>query len=220
MTMLPRAEKKQLTRQALLGAAIGLMSEGRGFCSLSLREVTRDAGVVPTAFYRHFRDMDHLGLALVEFVGHTLKEALLEVRRHELELGGAIDASVKIFLEAVQASPRDFMFLAREQYGGSPVVRQAISQLTGGIAADLSRDLETMPKLKHLNKVDLDLMSDLVVKTVFSTLPELVDPPAVLLPGELDPGFRLTQKLRFIMMGAKHWRGLGKPAVAANTPAN
>jgi AcrR family transcriptional regulator len=44
------------------------MSDGRSFVSISLREVTREAGVVPTAFYRHFKDMDELGLALVDEV--------------------------------------------------------------------------------------------------------------------------------------------------------
>ena len=64
--MLPRAEKKLQTRHTLLQSTLDLMDSGRGFCGLSLREVTRQAGVVPAAFYRHFEDMDQLGLALVQ----------------------------------------------------------------------------------------------------------------------------------------------------------
>ena len=41
------------------------MDSGRGFGSLSLRVVARCAGIVPTGFYRHFEDMDALGLALM-----------------------------------------------------------------------------------------------------------------------------------------------------------
>ena len=41
----PRAAQKQQTRQALMAAARTLMDGGRGFGSLSLREVTRTAGV-------------------------------------------------------------------------------------------------------------------------------------------------------------------------------
>ncbi|MBF3202094.1 TetR family transcriptional regulator, partial [Pseudomonas aeruginosa] len=37
----PRAEQKQQTRHALMSAARHLMESGRGFGSLSLREVTR-----------------------------------------------------------------------------------------------------------------------------------------------------------------------------------
>ena len=47
--MLPRAEQKQQTRNALMDAARHLMEGGRGFGSLSLREVAKTAGIVPTA---------------------------------------------------------------------------------------------------------------------------------------------------------------------------
>ena len=52
-----RQERKQRTRQALLDAALDLLDE-QSFSSLSLRQVTRAARVVPTAFYRHFDDME------------------------------------------------------------------------------------------------------------------------------------------------------------------
>ncbi|WP_351079748.1 TetR family transcriptional regulator, partial [Shewanella sp. CAL98-MNA-CIBAN-0140] len=46
---------------------------GQSFSSISLRQVTREVGVVPTAFYRHFDDMESLGQALVvEELGGTL----------------------------------------------------------------------------------------------------------------------------------------------------
>lgn len=48
--MLPRAEQKQQTRLALMDAARHLMECGRGFGSLSLREVAKTAGIVPTGF--------------------------------------------------------------------------------------------------------------------------------------------------------------------------
>jgi AcrR family transcriptional regulator len=52
-----RQERKQRTRRALLAATLELLEE-QSFSSLSLREVTRAAGVVPTAVYRHFDDME------------------------------------------------------------------------------------------------------------------------------------------------------------------
>src|ERR1041385_3911612 len=78
---LSRDERKQRTREALMDAALTLMHRGTSFTGLGLREVTREAGVVPTAFYRHFRDMDELGLALVEEGGVTLRRLLREARR-------------------------------------------------------------------------------------------------------------------------------------------
>lgn len=207
--MLPRAEQKQQTRHALLQAARHLMESGRGFGSISLREVAKTAGIVPTGFYRHFADMDQLGLALVSEVGETFRETIRLVRHNELVLGGITDASVRIFLDVVAAHRTQFLFLAREQYGGSLPVRKALSALREGISSDLAADLALMPKWQHLDGAALAVMADLVVKTVFATLPELIDPPTEPLPEYLTPQAKITQQLRFIFVGAKHWQGLG-----------
>ena len=208
--MLPRAEQKQQTRTALMDAARHLMEGGRGFGSLSLREVAKTAGIVPTGFYRHFADMDELGLVLVSEVGQTFRETIRLVRHNEFVMGGIIDASVRIFLDVVSANHSQFLFLAREQYGGSLPVRQAIGRLRQQITDDLAADLKLMNRTPHLDDAALDVVSDLVVKTVFATLPELIDPPAEGLPVHLTPEAKMTQQLRFIFIGAKRWLGLGQ----------
>ncbi len=48
-------------------------SAERSFASLSLREVAREAGIAPTSFYRHFRDVDELGLTMVDESGLMLR---------------------------------------------------------------------------------------------------------------------------------------------------
>lgn len=73
---------------------------GQGYSSVSLRQVTREVGVVPTAFYRHFDDMESLGKALVE---DELGGALATLREH-MQLGRKrsfdrqIAKSVQLFL--------------------------------------------------------------------------------------------------------------------------
>lgn len=208
--MLPRAEQKQQTRLALLEATRQLMAAGRGFGSISLREVAKAAGIVPTGFYRHFNDMDQLGLALVNEVDATFRATLRLVRHHEIVVGGLTAASVRIFLDGVAANRPQFLFLAREQYGGSLPVRQAIATLRAGISADLATDLGSMPKWQHLDSASLQVMADLVVKAVFATLPELIDPPAPDLPAHLTPEAKISQQLRFIFIGAKYWKGLSQ----------
>lgn len=208
--MSPRAEQKLQTRLALMDAARNLMDSGRGFGSLSLREVSRSAGIVPTGFYRHFQDMDELGLALVAEVDATFRNTLREVRRSQIEMGSIIEASTRIFLDAVSANRSQFLFLAREQYGGSQPVRQAIGRLRQQITDDLVADLKLLNRTPHLDDAALEVVSDLVVKTVFATLPELIDPPAESLPAHLTPEAKMTQQLRFIFIGAKHWHGLGQ----------
>ena len=207
--MLPRAEQKLQTRQALLDAACQLMESGRGFGSISLREVAKTAGIVPTGFYRHFPDMDALGLALVAEIDTTFRQTIRLVRHNEL--GGITDASVRIFLDVVAAHRALFLFLAREQYGGSQPVRQAIARLRQNISDDLATDLARMKRWQHLDSAALTVMVDLVVKTVFATLPELIDSPEAGYPQALSPQEKITQQLRFIFVGARHWQGLGNP---------
>ena len=59
-----------------MDSALDLLSPERVFSSLSLREVTRGAGIAPTSFYRHFDDMNALGLALVAEAGLALRQLL------------------------------------------------------------------------------------------------------------------------------------------------
>src|SRR5690606_9076848 len=74
-----RSESKELTRQALLRAALKLLARN-SFDSISLREITRQAGISPTAFYRHFDDTEELGLALVEEAFGSLRQMMRDAR--------------------------------------------------------------------------------------------------------------------------------------------
>ena len=67
-----RAQQKERTRRSLVEAAFSQLSAERSFTSLSLREVAREAGIAPTSFYRHFRDVDELGLTMVDESGHPV----------------------------------------------------------------------------------------------------------------------------------------------------
>src|SRR3546814_17013900 len=93
-----------MTRERLLDAALTLMNDGHSFPSISLREVTREAGVVPTAFYRNFRDMDELGPALVEECGLTLRSLLGAVRKAGVPTTHLIRHSVATYLQYVRAN--------------------------------------------------------------------------------------------------------------------
>ncbi|MDT1817911.1 TetR family transcriptional regulator, partial [Acinetobacter baumannii] len=60
----------------------------RSFASLSLREVAREAGIAPTSFYRHFRDVDELGLTMVDESGLMLRQLMRQARREYPQLDG------------------------------------------------------------------------------------------------------------------------------------
>ena len=68
-----REERKEATRRAIIAAALKLLQD-RSFSSLSLREVTREVGIVPAAFYRHFESMEALGLVLIDESFRSLRD--------------------------------------------------------------------------------------------------------------------------------------------------
>src|SRR3954470_21139465 len=95
--VLSRSERKDLTRNNLLQASLNLIGEGRSFTSLGIREIAREAGIVPNAFYRHFRNTDELGLALVEESGITLRRLLREARQSGIDQSDMVRRSVLVY---------------------------------------------------------------------------------------------------------------------------
>ncbi len=205
--MSSREEKKQQTRQQLLDAALGLAHAGGGFAALSLREVTREAGLVPTAFYRHFKDMDELGLALVDDACLTLRRLLREARMQALSAGDmAIRDSVRTYLGHVRVQASTFQFLTRERSGGSKVVREAIAREIRFFMSELATDLRFFPPFKDFPATDLDMIADLVVNTLASLAHELLSLPAEQPRLEQDLETRAIKQLRLIFLGAARWK--------------
>ena len=64
--------KAAISREDLLAAALRLIGPHRSVSSLSLREVAREAGIAPNSFYRQFRDIDELAVALIDLAGQSL----------------------------------------------------------------------------------------------------------------------------------------------------
>ena len=201
-----RGARKQMTRERLLDAALTLMSHGHSFPSLSLREVTREAGVVPTAFYRHFHGMDELGLALVEECGLTLRRLLREVRKAGVPTTDIIRHSVAIYLQYVRAHPRHFRTAVSERHGGSPVLRQAIRTEVGHFVREMAQDLRLLGYRSDLRTDTLEMICSLVVNTMLNAASDILDLPSdqPQLARELEEGF--INQLRLIFLGAQAWR--------------
>lgn len=115
-----RDERKQQSRQALLDAALHLSTSGRSFSSISLREVAREVGLVPTAFYRHFQDMEALGQELVDQVSLHLKSLIHQLGQSYLQHSGSAKTrtSIELFVQAVNHSPQQWQFMIAERWGG------------------------------------------------------------------------------------------------------
>jgi AcrR family transcriptional regulator len=200
-----QAERRQLTRQALLDAALIQIEAGESFERLSLRSVARAAGVVPTAFYRHFDGMDALGLALVEESFRTLR-AMLREAREGLDPDDMIGRSVQILTDHVRERPAHFLFVIRVGYTGNAVLRSAIRQEIRLFTSELATDLARFPVLREWTTDDLQMLAGLLVNTMIATVGAMLDAPVAAPQAEADIVRTAEKQLRLTLLAVPHWR--------------
>lgn len=197
---LNRQQQKLKTRRAIIDAAFGLLDEQHSFSSMSLREVARAAGIAPTSFYRHFKDVDELGLTLVDEAGLTLRQLMRQARVRIASGGGVISTSIDTFMEFVTANSNVFRLLLREHTGTSNAFRAAVVREIQHFTEELT---DYTVATTDLGKELANLQAEAMVKLVFSTGAEALD---------LDNrqraqlAQRLKVQLRFISNGALEYR--------------
>lgn len=228
-----REQKKRQTRQAFFNAVLDLCMTGQGYSSISLRQVTREVGVVPTAFYRHFDDMESLGKALVE---DELGDALSVLREH-MQFGKKrtferqIAKSVQLFFKAVDAQPKYWQFIASERFGGSEAVRNAIAQQIHFFSTIMSDDLALQPAFEHIGSEDRYLLAEIGVNLSFSWIidwleltytPNLDDedessnkPNSNLETQKQAMLHRCTRQMQILMYGAYNWKSSEETVIDA-----
>ena len=205
-----RQERKQRTREALLDAALELLKE-QSFSSLSLRQVTRAAGIVPTAFYRHFDDMEALGLVLIDESFRTLRAMIRAARADPRTYEHMIRNSVEILVGYVHEHDAHFRFIARERFGGVAALRHAIRAEIRLFASDLATDLARLPHLDRWSSEDLQLLAGLMVNTMVGIAEALLDAPAGDPTAEAEVSAAARRQLRMITLGVPQWRSAGAP---------
>lgn len=203
---LSRTERKDITRAALLQAALDLMGEGRSFTSLGLREIAREAGMVPNAFYRHFRNTDELGLALVEEVGITLRRLLREARQVNVAQSEMLRRSVQVYHQYVKNNRLQFLFISSERSGGSRILRLAIRSEVTHFTHEMAQDFRRIGAYPDIPTATLQMICGLVVTTMLAAAPEMLDlpPGQPLLEAEMTETF--VRQLRVVLLGAASWR--------------
>jgi len=201
-----RAEQKERTRLRLVEAALILIGQGRSFSSLSLREITREAGIVPAAFYRHFRDLDELGLALVEMGGATLRRLLRDARRDGIPPTDMLRGSVLIYKRFVEERSLVFRFIAGERSGGSRVIRDAIRSEESHFASEMVQDLRTLRTLPDLSTATMQMICGLVVTTMLNAASDILDLPERQPKREKELVDNFVWQLRIVFLGAARWR--------------
>jgi AcrR family transcriptional regulator len=200
---LSREERKEATRRAIVAAALRLL-EDRSFAALSLREVTRQAGIVPAAFYRHFESMEALGLVLIDESFRALRDMLRSARAGRLDPNRVIESSVDILIEGVNHRREHWRFIGRERSSGVTVLRYAIRTEIRLITSELAIDLARFPGLTTWSSEDLNILASLFVNSMIVIAEAIEDAHD---PASLEDIKRTAVKqLRMIVVGVTGWR--------------
>ncbi|AMU20522.1 TetR family transcriptional regulator [Mycobacteroides abscessus] len=210
-----RAEKKLHTRRTLLDGTLELLKV-RGFAAVSLREVAKSAGLVPTAFYRHFESMEDLGTVLAEESVRALRDTFRQARR---EAGSDNPAKIlRLMVDRVNEHANNFRFLVRERHGGSPQIRRAINNEMRMLTNDVVVELARNPATNHHTTEDLEIAAELIASSILNTIGMLVDTDH---PTKADADAALNRALRqldLVTSGLAHTRTMttiiAEPAVS------
>jgi AcrR family transcriptional regulator len=206
-----RAERKQRTRQRLLDVTLHLITD-RSLASLSLREVARAAGIVPTAFYRHYASMDALGIDLVDESMRPLRQMIREARRGRAGHNDIIKSTVEILGDHVRANRAQFQFLTRERYGGVAGVRRAIDTELRLFTSELTVDLARLTAGFDWSADDLEMTADLMVATMLATVMSLLEVDKRRGDDEQAILDKAERQLRLIALGMGQWRSSSESA--------
>jgi AcrR family transcriptional regulator len=173
-----RKQQKAETRQKLMDAAAAELASGRSFDTLSLREVAKLAGIAPTSFYRHFHDMEGLGLALIKEHGETLLNLMHRVREQTSEGRSLIRTSVETLFDYIVGNQGMSRMILQESLSPQSAFRNAAEKLLVTMSRDLADFLVWDAKKRGVPLGHPRLAADSTVAILFTTGIALLDMPA------------------------------------------
>ncbi|WP_036137778.1 HTH-type transcriptional repressor FabR [Luteibacter sp. 9135] len=196
---LPR--KVGIAREDLLAAALKLIGPNRSLSTVSLREVAREAGIAPNSFYRQFRDMDELAIALIDLAGRSLRTIIGSARERATSTDrSVIRVSVETFMEQLRADDKLLHVLLREGAVGSDAFKQAVERELMYFEDELRVDLIRLAAAERATLHEPALVSKAITRLVFAMGAIAMDQPP-----ERDPQVieQIAKMLRMIITGSR-----------------
>lgn len=201
--------KTAISREDLLAATLRLIGPHRSVSSLSLREVAREAGIAPNSFYRQFRDMDELAVALIDLAGRSLRKIIGAARHRVATQRGIVRGSVETFMEQLRADDKLLHVLLREGTVGSDAFKQAVDRELTFFEEELRSDLVRLAAAEGAVMHEPALVSKAITRLVFAMGAMAMD-----LPPERDRELvdQICTMVTMIITGARAIAAKQKPA--------
>jgi len=204
-------EQKKKTSNALINAAIEICEE-EGYASLSIRSVARKASIAPTSFYRHFRDIDELGVAIVDKANLVLTDCFQQIRNKIPEhcivnntasleqklqsIESVVRPFVETFIECIKQNSQLICLFFQERTGHSEQLRKAISECINNFVFILSQDLQRYAQNISHERSDLSLIAESMIALAS------YDSVAMLVDQQCETNEVLIKKLNLLLLGA------------------
>ena len=195
-----RKEQKEETRQRLMDAATAELASGRSFDTLSLREVAKLAGIAPTSFYRHFHDMEGLGLALIDEHAAGLLSLMHRVREQASEGRSVIRASVETLFDYIFSNQGMSRMILQESMARESAFRKAAEKLFVTMSKDLRDFLVWDAQKRGVPLSHPQLAANSAVAILFTTGIALLNTPVEDRDRRIETA---VVQLRMIMRGAE-----------------
>ena len=203
-----RKQQKEATRQRLMNAAAAELALGRSFDTLSLREVAKLAGIAPTSFYRHFHDMESLGLALIEEHGVGLLTLMHSVREQASGGRSVIRASVETLFDYIFSNQGVSRMILQESMAREGAFRKAAERLFITLSKDLANFLVWDAERRGVPLGHPQLAANSAVAILFPTGIAVLNTPVEDRERSIEAAII---QLRMIMRGAE---AMGKAATS------
>lgn len=170
--------KATITKDDIINAAMRLVGPNRSVSSLSLREITREAGIAPNSFYRHFENTEALAISAIELAGTTLRTLIKEARFKTSEMNkGIVRMSVETFIHQLYADGQYLPLLLREGIVGSDRFKKAVREQLAYFEQELADDLQAIALKTDKMPHRPDLVATSITRLVFSMGADALDTP-------------------------------------------
>src|ERR1043165_7320442 len=169
-------------RERLIDAAVTLGSSARGIASLGLRERARQAGLNPNTFYRHFKDVDDLGLAVIDQLSSELRTGLRARRDKQgptspRSLQRIVRESIDMFFAFVLEHRAAYVIGIRELHGSSRPLRIALRAVLDQLADEMTDDAMRLIRIPELDRATVHELSNVIIRQMSVLALEYIEQP-------------------------------------------
>ncbi|MBK7415535.1 MAG: HTH-type transcriptional repressor FabR [Dechloromonas sp.] len=198
--------KPMISREDIIAAALKLLGPSRSVSTLSLREVAREAGIAPNSFYRHFRDMDELAVALIDMAGESLRQIIGDARQRATLEVSVVQSCTDAFMEQLRADDRLLHILLREGTVGSDAFKRAVERQLSFFEEELGQDLIRLAALKGSGLCQPALTAKAITRLVFTMGATVLDLPR---DKQDELAAQIVKMVRMIIAGTQTLAAIG-----------